>query len=237
MKLIKKIKPYSIEDFEKGLMLAGYLSPTSISEINERNNLAEYEKKLEAEKSKIFFKRTVLAAEIVYQLQNESTFGRVKFQKLVYLCEHIAKMGLNNKYIKQVAGPFDNKFMHSIDFQFKKQKWFESEKIVQNGITRYKYRALENSNNYKKYYDSYFDECKAEIEYVINLFRKEKTDLAEISATIYGCLIDLKEKNILINNESLLIAFYNWSNEKRKFNEEYVKSTWKWMIEKNIVPL
>lgn len=236
MKSIKKIKPFSLEDFEKGLMLAGYVSPTTISEVNERNELEEYEKKLDLEKSKNFFKRTVLAAEIAFQLHNEPTFGRVKFQKLVYLCEHIAKMGLNGQYSKQVAGPFDNKFMHTIDTQFKKQKWFEAEKIIQNGITRYKYKALESSNNYKKYYDNYFNDSKTEIEYVINLFRKEKTDLAEISATLYGCLIDLQEKNILINNESLLIAFYNWSDEKKKFNEEQVKSTWVWMKEKSIVP-
>ena len=55
MKSIKKIKPFSLEDFEKGLMLAGYLSPTSISEVNERKELEEYEKKLDSEKGKTFF--------------------------------------------------------------------------------------------------------------------------------------------------------------------------------------
>src|SRR5690606_33527387 len=42
-------------------------------------------KKGDKKNKALFFKRVVLAAEIVYNLHNERTFGHVKLQKLMYL--------------------------------------------------------------------------------------------------------------------------------------------------------
>jgi hypothetical protein len=120
-------KTFSMEDFEKGLMLAGLISPKTTTEINERKEPERYEQTLKKEKKELYFKRAVLAAEIAYQLHSDFTFGRIKFQKMVYLCEHVADMNLEERYSKQAAGPFDNKFMHSIHTEFTRQKWFEVE--------------------------------------------------------------------------------------------------------------
>ena len=232
----QKIEPFSMEDFEKGLMLAGYISPSSISELNERNQLEEYEKQLAKEKSNLFFKRAVLAAEIAHQLYEEPTFGRVKFQKLVYLCEHFANMNLEKRYVKQAAGPFDNKFMHSIDTQFVKNKWFKTEKVTRNSITRYFYKPLESVDNYKKYYQSYFSENDTTIQNIIELFRKENTDTCEIAATIYACLVELSTKNIFVSESSLHQIFYNWSDAKKRFSTDQINSVWSLMIGNGIIP-
>lgn len=236
MKSIKIKRAFSMEDFEKGLMLAGYITPTSISELHERNELEAHEKDLDKNKKSLFFKRVTLAAAIASQLYSERTFGRVKFQKIVYLCEHAAEMGLQERYSKQAAGPFDHKFMHTIDKEFKKNKWFEVKKFTENGITRYKYSPLENVENHKKYYNSYFKDSRDNIQLVIDLFRTLKTDTTEIAATVYACLIELQSQSAEINKPDLLRLFYNWSDKKIRFREELVIETWDWMVEKGIIP-
>ena len=232
-------KPFSFEDFEEGLMLAGYISPRSLQELAEKEALDLHEansKKIDKKSNQtIFFKRVVLAAEIANNLHNEPTFGHVKFQKMVYLSEHIAEMDLNHRYSKQAAGPFDNKFMHSIDTQFEKNKWFKVEKIQENNIKRFKYFPSENCDNYKKYYDSYFSNKKDKIQELIEIFRKKKTDSVEITVTIFACLIELKPKQNF-TKEDLLELFYNWSDKKRRFSENEVVSNWEWMKEIGLIP-
>lgn len=240
MKSIKtNTQKFSFEDFEEGLMLAGHISPSSIEDFAKREKLKQFENKLQAinkkSNQKTFFKRVVLAAEIANNLYNEPTFGHIKFQKLVYLSEHITKMNLNYRYSKQAAGPFDNKFMHSIDTQFEKNKWFKIEKIEENSFKRFKYSPLENCENYKKYYDSYFSNEREAIQNLIETFRKKRTDSVEITATIFACLIELKNKQNF-TKEDLLTVFYNWSKEKKRFTQNEVLSNWEWMQEIGLTP-
>ncbi len=229
-------KLFSMDDFEKGLMLAGYITPNSISEIHERNALEDYEKELGQEKSHLYFKRVVLAAEIANKMYSEPTFGHVKFQKLIFLCENTVSMNINAKYSKQAAGPFDRKFMHTIDKDLKRQKWFQVEKVSENNIQRYKYTPLDNLGKYKQYYESYYKDVNDKIQYVLDLFLKQKTDAVEIVATIYACLIELKQNDSTITEDSLLHIFYSWSEEKKKFNKEQIISSWNWMKEKELIP-
>jgi len=241
MKSIKtNTHKFSYEDFEEGLMLAGLVPPSSITDIAKKEALDKYEDELEASNKKtnkdMFFKRVVLAAEIANNLYAEPTFGNVKFQKLVYLSEHIANMNLNYRYSKQAAGPFDNKFMHSIGKQFQKNKWFKIEKVEENNFTRFKYSPLEDCENYKKYYDSIFSKNKDGIQSLIETFRKKKTDFVEISATIFACLIELKETKPNFSKEDLLELFYNWSDKKKRFSENDVIGSWEWMQEIGLIP-
>lgn len=224
-----------MEDFEKGLMLAGLVMPNSIADINDRRRLEEYEKELNNEKRILYFKRVVLAAAIADQLYKEATFGRVKFQKLVYLCEHAAQMNLQDRYSKQVAGPFDNKFMHTIETEFKKQYWFEVEKTNDGKMFRSKYKPLEKIEQYKPYFESYFGSSKESIFYVIDLFRNVKTDKTEIVATLFSCHLELKKISDTISKDELIKRFYEWSEAKKRFDQSTVIEVWEWMVEKELV--
>lgn len=227
---------FSFEDFEKGLMLAGLISPVNIAELEEREILEDYEKNLRKEKSRLYFKRAVLAAEIASQLNNEPTFGRIKFQKLVYLCEHVAKMGLQNRYSKQAAGPFDHKFMHSIEREFKKQNWFKIEKKKEGNFNKSKYIPLPGLGSYRKYYLSYFEDELEDINQLINLFRKEKTDKTEIVATLFACYIEIQNDNLPITEQNLLELFYAWSPRKKQYSELTVRNTLSWMEKHDLLP-
>lgn len=229
-------KRFCMDDFAKGLMLAGYLMPESIQELKEREGLEQYETLIRAQSSSnIYFHRVVLAAEIVSKLHDEPTLGRIKFQKLVYLCEHSAGMNLAERYQKQTAGPFDNKFMHSVTKEFKKNKWFTETKVESKGITRTKYLPLENCDGYKQYYDKYFAEKHKDIQYIIELFRKSSTDNTELAATIYACFKELGLKNTPVLFNDLLRLFYEWSEKKKRFTETQVRDSINWLCKNTII--
>lgn len=230
-----KTDAFSMDDFEKGLMLAGLILPSNTCELKEREVLAAYEASLKQEKRSTYFKRVVLAAEIANQLHREWTFGRVKFQKLVYLCEHAVEMNLQNRYSKLAAGPFDRKFMHTIEKEFESRKWFRVDKVPNGTITRSKYSPLENLENYKPYFQSYFGNQNESITHIINLFRTASTDKSEIAATLYACRIELLNKQQQISMEVVLQLFYEWSEQKQRFPEDTVLSVWHWMVANDLI--
>ncbi len=235
MKSANKAGSFSIDDFEKGLMLAGLISPSTINELNERTELEMYEKELLKENGKQYFKRVVLAAEVASELYNEPTFGRIKFQKVVYMCEYAVSMQLESRYSKQVAGPFDNKFMHTIEKEFKKLNWFDVQKKTDGKITRSTYIPLSGKEEYRKYYNSYFSSYLENIKYVIDLFRKFKTDDTEIAATVFACCKEINNKNEPFSEDTLLNLFYSWSEKKKRFEKKRVLDSYEWLKEKGLI--
>jgi uncharacterized protein YwgA len=226
---------FSMEDLEKGLMLAGFVSPNNYSDIHERNKLEEYEHNSKKNNKIIYFKRVVLAARIASELYDQPTFGRIKFQKMVYMCEHVANLKLEERYSKQAAGPFDNKFMHSIEKEFKSQKWFEVVKVDDGQIKRSKYEPLANVAQYKKYYDKYFSGVSNEINHIVELFKTQKTDTTEIAATLIACYLEIINNNEQFSENRLLEIFYSWAKEKQRFSEAKVKLIWQWVIGEKII--
>jgi len=188
-------------------------------------------------KSRNYFKRAVLAAEITSQLYNEPTFGHVKLQKLIFLCENMAGLDFNNMYSKQVAGPYDRKFMHSIDLQFQRQKWFQVTTEIKKGYTKCTYIPSVKFNDHQKYYANYFKFNSQKIQYVIDIFRTEKTRFVELIATLLSCWQELIKAKKLVNDQSLVKSLYAWSKEKIKYNENEVLSALTWMREKGFAPV
>lgn len=233
MKSINKELGFSFEDFEKGLMLAGYVMPKDVHEYEEREALEKYEE--ENKPKNLYFKRVVLAAEIAYQLNQEPSLGRIKFQKLVYLCENAAEMRLEGRYQKQAAGPFDNKFMHTIANEFKKNNWFTVQEVVSAGYKRSKYVPLDNADGYKKYYENYFNTVNDKIQYIIELFRKMNTDNTELATTVFACHLELRSKGKEIKWDELINLFYSWSDKKKRFAEKDVHASYEWLQLKGLI--
>lgn len=237
MKSINK-KSFTIRDFEHGIMLAGYVTPINANEVIEKEMLDEFDKQNHRAKRITYFKRSVLAAEIVNELKDERTFGRVKFQKMVYLCENVVHMNLSkDRYKKFAAGPFDNRFMHSINKELKEQKWFEVKIIKDGKYSKPQYFELEKKDKYKEYYNEYYSEYDETIHRIISLLRKQKTDFVELIATIFFSwkeIIDEKQKfsNILIYNK-----VYSWANEKKRFSTNEIDKAIEWMFNENLTPL
>jgi hypothetical protein len=237
MKLINK-KSFTIRDFEQGLMLAGYVTPINANEVTEKEMLYEYDKQNIKAKQIIYFKRSVLAAEIINELKDEKTFGRIKFQKMVYLCENVVHMNLSeDRYKKFAAGPFDNRFMHSINKELKEQKWFDVKIIKDGKYSKPLYFELEKKDNYKEYYSAYYSKYDEDIHRIISLLRKQKTDFVELIATIFFSWKEIIDEKQKFTNSLIYNKVYSWSKEKKRFSTDDIDSAIEWMENEKLTPL
>lgn len=188
----------------------------------------------ELSKSQSYFRRAVLAAKIADEYHNEWTFGVVKFQKLVYLAEQTSEMKFAADYRKQAAGPMDHKFIHSIKKEFEKQGWFT---VHQEGQYRkWVFKPQENVVGYQSYYSKYFSNVNEDIQFLIDSFRKWKTDKVELIATLFACWLEAKEDNALINDALLKQRVYDWHKAKKKFSEKDIIESIRWMEDNGVYP-
>lgn len=178
-----------------------------------------------------YYKRTVLAAEIVDQLKSEPTLGHLKLQKLIYLCQKSENMQLPVNFLQQAAGPYDPRMARSLDKQFRDKGWFQ----YQQGELL-KYKPLPNVGTHRPDFQKYFASVQTTIQAMIDLFRNAKSDHIEVVATLYACWEKMLQKNEPFSNDTLIQKFYAWSKEKNRFSEEVLKNTILWMTEKNVFP-
>jgi type I restriction enzyme S subunit len=177
-----------------------------------------------------YYRRTVLAAEIVWQLHKEPTLGHLKLQKLIYLCQKSADMQLPTNFLRQAMGPYDNRLMRSIDKQLKEKKWFEYKKEQV-----FKYQPLEKAGQHHNDFIKYFSAESESIQFIIDRFKTIKSDIVEIVATLYACLDNMQNENVIFSEALLIQRFYEWSEEKKKFSEKLVESVFSRMKETGIV--
>ena len=178
-----------------------------------------------------YYKRTLLAAEIVCQLKNEPTLGHLKLQKLIYLCQKSENMQLPVNFLQQAAGPYDPKMARSLDKQLQDKGWFQFQKSE-----LLKYKPLPNVGTHKPDFQKYFSTVQTGIQTMIDLFRNTKSDHIEIVATLYACWEKMIENKEPFSTETLIRQFYAWSKEKSRFSEEVLKNTILWMSDKDVFP-
>jgi hypothetical protein len=179
-----------------------------------------------------YYRRTLLAAEIVCELHKEMTLGHVKLQKLIFLSQRTENIRLPVNFLKQAMGPYDPQMMRSIDKQLVEKKWFQflpKEKL--------KYQPLEKAGQHKTDYERFFSGEKDKISWLIETFKKAKTDRVEIIATLFACWEELLKEKREVSDDSLMTQFFLWSPDKQKFTERQVKTEIPWMIENNLVPI
>ncbi|WP_081100528.1 restriction endonuclease subunit S [Leptospira noguchii] len=178
-----------------------------------------------------FYKRTVLAAEIVWQLHKEPTFGHLKLQKLLYLCIRTSNMQLPVNFSQQAMGPYDPRFMRSIDKQLQEKKWFRYNK--DNPL---KYEPLANVGQHQLDFQKYYSLEQERIFSLIKKFKTTKSDTVEIVATLYACLDNIVEQEETFSEPLLMKMFYEWSGRKKIFDELEVRKVFQRMKDSKILP-
>lgn len=194
------------------------------------------ERKPASRKAPPEFKRAVLAAEIVHQLHEEPTFGRIKHQKVLYLCEHHAGLpDLESNYMRDAAGPFDNRMIRSVESQMKRLKWFKTVERETFGI---KYEPLEKVKGHVSYYERYWGKYKDTIQSIIDLLSPLDTTRCEIIATLYAAWNDLILEGKVHNDNTIIFeVLNNWHEDKQAIPEERWRKALKWMRDNKLVPI
>ncbi|QHH97998.1 restriction endonuclease subunit S [Acinetobacter dispersus] len=173
-----------------------------------------------------------LAAEITFQLHTEPTFGHLKLQKLIYLCQQLKHMDLAADFKQHAAGPYDPVMACYLDKEFKDREWFSYDPKRD-----LKYKPLSKCNDHRSAFNRYFAKDVSEIYNLIGIFRTSKSDHIEIVATLFACWLRLLEKKLSVSEDQLLKDFYAWSKEKKRFSKVEVLNGYKWMKQNSVVPV
>lgn len=173
-----------------------------------------------------------LAAEITFQLHTEPTFGHLKLQKLIYLCQQLKQMNLTAEFKQHAAGPYDSVMARYLDKEFKDREWFSYDPKQD-----LKYRPLSKCNDHRSAFNKYFAKDTSDIYELIGLFRTSKSDHIEIVATLFACWLRLLEKKLPVAEELLLKDFYDWSKEKKRFSRMEISKALNWMKQYSVVPV
>jgi type I restriction enzyme, S subunit len=194
------------------------------------------QKEPRARTANTFFKRAVLAAEIIHQLRPQPELGQVKLQKAMHLCEHHAQLvEIEGSYLRDVAGPHDNRMMRSVEARLEEANWFRAVKRS-DGIGT-EYVPLPAAGQHVRYLDAYWSAKKNRIRAVIDLLRPMKTQQAEIVATLYAAWNDLILAGGTVTDEAILReVLTRWHEQKTKIPQGRWLAALEWMRKKALVP-
>ena len=186
-----------------------------------------------AKAANVYFKRSVLAAEIADCLCEEPTFGHVKMEKLIFLTEHLCHINIDSHYHRDAAGPYDNRALRSIDSQLKKQKWFEAKKEDKG----YQYIPMQNRGGHKKYFEKYYADVMPMFEKIIDTFKSSPTEQCEIIATLYSAWGDLLQSHQPFTDDDILNeVLNNWHESKKRISRNRWQTGLDWMRANGFVP-
>lgn len=180
------------------------------------------------------FKRSVLAAYIADTLCDHPTFGRVKFQKLLHLCEaHLEIQEVAGNYHRDAAGPFDTQMMRSVHSQIEKQGWIAPVK----GDKGWTYARGEKVDGYRDHFDRYFGDRKEALEDLLALIAPMKTQQAEIVSTAFAAWNDLLLEGKTPSDDDIVDLILNdWTESKKAISPDRWHSALVWMREKGLTP-
>lgn len=193
------------------------------------------EKPRQSRTANTFFRRQVLAAEIVSRHQDTPRFGRVKLQKTLVLAEyHLGLDDIDSRPFRAAAGPFDNQMMRSIHKQLEKQKWYKPIKTERAGCA---YQPMSNCGEHRKYFDRYWGGKKGDFDKLMGLLKPLKTDEAEIVATLYMAWNDFLISEQSLDDSRLIDeVLNNWDPAKTKYQPQVWQYWLDWMRKNELVP-
>jgi restriction endonuclease S subunit len=174
------------------------------------------------------FAKQVLAGKIVSKFKDDPNFTDIKFQKIQFLAEHIIEADLNLNYYYQVAGPYDNKFMHTIYDDFRKQKWYDCQDK--------RFVPLEKQEKIEGYYHGYFASAKEQLNTLFDLLYDSSEAEAEIIATLYAVWNNRLIDGQAVSHQELIGDFYKWGDRKQQYTQEQISAGLQWLRNHQMEP-
>ena len=181
---------------------------------------------------------TLVAAEIVGRLAHMRTFGRVKFQKAIYLAETHANVNeLRGKYLRAAAGPLDRELVDRLETELVRTGKVEVEQPdgAGGGVT---YRTRDGCRFASEALTAALGDRKSKLDHIITVFADLDTKATEAVATLYAVwndfLLDGKDPT---DSDITSGVLDHWHPEKReKFRVEELNIRLGWMRRNGLVP-
>lgn len=175
------------------------------------------------------FARQVLAGKIVSTFQQDPHFTHIKFQKIQFLAEHLVEADLDLNYYYQAAGPYDNRFMHSIFDKFQKSKWF-----VEQGR---RYVPLEKQEQIERYYQGFFGPVLDRLERLFASLANLSEAESEIVATLYAIWNNRLILQQVFSEDLLIEDFFKWSERKQRYDLAEVQQGLQFLHQHKMIPI
>ena len=192
----------------------------------------------------IYERRKTLAGFIIQELQNDENLGATKLAKILYLADLHYSLELDGKYIKDTAGPVDNRMFYNEKIGlFPNGKSSDIGAVSKSTFTKdgkvFKFSKISTSSATKKFaqnLEKVFNSKANDIKHIVKTLKPLNTDHVEAVATIYACWNDLLIRKKEPSQQTIIKEFFKWSKSKEKFDESDVIKTYKWMIAKKLIP-
>ncbi len=241
--LLKKVKN-EFKEFiisDSGLNYFGvYENSEHVSE-NEKqsNNVLEFKARTPFEK--VLEKRLALVSKIIEKLPNDSKLNRVKIAKAVYLCDMYTEVDLKTNYVREAAGPLDQRFFYNekigVDSIGRSLDLFTIEHKKLKKGEQYRYRAGKNLESMSIRFDKLFKKDAKKIDKILELMSQMDYEQSEIFATVYACWNDLILSKKKVTERTIVTEFLNkWHPEKTQYDEERIVAAITWMKANKIIP-
>jgi type I restriction enzyme S subunit len=176
--------------------------------------------------------KTILAGHII-NLNNTTDFGRVKFQKLLYLTEYCCKIDFDSHYVKKAAGPYDDELIKKIEVDFARLRFYN---VVQDKTEtkRVRYTALPGAKEMENLFLEHYPEESLKINNLLMKLRPLSWGECEVVATIYAVWNNRIIKKEPVTDDLLYNDFMAWDAQKIKYKDIFYKKLF-WMKEENII--
>ncbi|MGE0147183.1 MAG: hypothetical protein AB7R87_07345, partial [Parvibaculaceae bacterium] len=218
---------FEVTTAESGLNYFGHTSQTQTSALPGTTSF-----------EKVLSQRLALAGLIVRELHAEPNFGRTKLAKLFYLADKRAKLQLQTNYVREAAGPLDQRALYNerIGIETLAQKYQIFKPTSRGRMVRYE--VLSRIDDVDDLARAHLSDKQNEILRIIGLCRNLTTDQAEIVTTLYACWNDLMIRKEQITDDAILREFLNqWHPKKARFSRKRLHMALGWMRELDLTPL
>lgn len=180
----------------------------------------------------------IIAGHIVNRLYKSDGWGRTKLQKSLHLAGYYAQIYIGNEYIRNTAGPDDQRLMNYIDQQFRQFNHVKITRVkLNNGKIHYNYTPTSLIQEVEMAYEKYPENVRKQIDLLLDKMNVMDLDCAEILSTLYGVWNNRIIKSERITDDLLIADFYAWSKHKLEFDESRLRKALVYMREENIVPI
>lgn len=182
----------------------------------------------------IFFKRAAIASYIINRLHKQSTFGRVQFEKVLYLTEAHVGIDLAGRYKREAAGPLDSNFLYKLESLASKQHWFTKH---QRGAEGFFYRPGSSISDRLGAAETILGDRRKEMDRLLNLIGQMKTERVEVLATVFAVWNDFLLDSQQPTDEQIIREVRErWHAAKERFTPNQLRDMLDWMRKHNITP-
>ena len=180
----------------------------------------------------------IWAGHIVNRLWQSKGWGRTKLQKSLHLVGCYAQLDLGGEYIRNTAGPDDQRLMNYIDRKFKQYSHVNVEKErLLYGKIHYTYNPTSRIQEVEMAYERYPQDIRERVDNLLDKLNLMNLAEAEILSTLYAVWNNRIIKGERITDDLLVSDFYAWSEHKADFEERKVRRMLDYMRKENIVPI